>query len=68
MSKLKTYAVTVEVTTEVVVFVDARSPRRAEEIAQTDEGWAGATRYGYGDDTPHRFNPRNMSVVKVRPV
>lgn len=64
MKKLKTYAVTVAVTTEVMVFIEARSASRAEEKVQTPEGWGGAARYN--EAAPGRFDSRTMRVAKVR--
>jgi hypothetical protein len=64
MAKMKTFMVEVEVTTKLLLFVEARKPGGAEEKIKTEEGWRDAT--SYHEDTPFRFDPKTMKVTSVR--
>ena len=71
MAKKKTFAVTVKITREVTLFVDARRAGGAEEAVKThDFTGAWENPWAYQDDTPAptRFDPRTMEIIDVRPV
>lgn len=63
MAKLKTYAVEVEVRHTITLFVDARRPGGAEQKVREDEG-----AWDWSDDfpAPRRFDPKTMTVTRVR--
>lgn len=65
MAKMKMYAVDVQITQTITVYVDARRPGGAQDSIETDQGWQDATRYE-DDSLPHRFDPKTMKVLKVR--
>lgn len=67
MAKMKTWVVTVQVTRELTLFVEARRAGGAQEKLESEEGWREATRYQ--DDevaVPVRFDPRTMKVLNVK--
>jgi hypothetical protein len=66
MAKMKTFAVDVEVRRTITVFVAARKPGGAEEKIQTEEGWREAT--AYEEEAPMWFDPKTMSITRVREV
>jgi hypothetical protein len=69
MAKMKTFAVEVEITKKVLLFVEARRPGGAEALVQTEEGWSEATRYHDEDEgLPRWFDPSTMKITDVRSV
>lgn len=66
MAKMKTFAVDIEIRRTVTVFVEARKPGGAEEKIQTEAGWREAT--GYEEEMPMWFDPKTMSIVRIREV
>lgn len=64
MAKMKTFAVTVEITVRETLYVEARRPNGATERVLTEEGWANATSYDDNDWIRHRR--RDAKVVNVR--
>ena len=66
MAKMKTFAVTVEITVERTLIVEARKPNGAAERALTDEGWWDAMRYE--EDVDLRHYRSDAKVVRVREV
>lgn len=67
MAKIKSYAVTVQITNEVTVFINARSPKGAAEALQEDQ-WNESVRYHEDFPMPRYFDPKNMRVSDVRPI
>lgn len=67
MAKIKTFMVEVEITTRVMVFVDARKAGGAREKIQTQEGWREAVRYSDPDENlPMWWNADKMKITDVR--
>lgn len=64
MAKSKTYAVKVTVTTEVLLFVDARGEGAARAKLATEQGWREATRYN--EDAPYWYDPKTMVIGEAR--
>ena len=70
MAKKKTYAVTVKITREVVLFVEARRPNGAKDAVVTDTfdaPWDNPWRDQDDMFAPTHFDPKTMEVTDVRP-
>ena len=65
MAKRKTYAVTVEWTVSMQMFVDARRPSGAAKRVLTEEGWRESTQYRDDECVPF-YPPKYARVTVVR--
>lgn len=66
MAKIKMFAVEIEITRRVIVYVDARKPAGAVSRVRSPEGWAEARRHDYEDQLPQWWDDKTMTVIDTR--